>query len=115
MEETIWLAGSGGVIVALVGHGLRYPHVYDARLDHDAAVRDVYLQDFLHPGHYYENAGLDGQRAAGEAGARAAGHERYPFLVAEPDGLLDLLGALGDDDEVRYHPVFHEAVALVGA
>ena len=57
-----------GVVVALVGDLLAHPHVDDARLDHDALVRDVYLKDLAHPGEYYQDPGFHRQGPAGEAG-----------------------------------------------
>ena len=50
----------GRVVVALVRDLLGDPHVYDAGLDHDAAVRDVHLQDTPHPGKDDEDSRLDG-------------------------------------------------------
>src|SRR5215210_1388914 len=107
--------GVWGVVVALVGDLLAHPHVDDPRLDHDALVRDVHLQDLAHPGEYDKNARLDRQGPTREAGSRAAGNKGNPLLVAELDYLLDVFAALREDDEVGDDTVVHQAVALVGA
>src|SRR5215217_1440990 len=104
-----------GVVVALVGDLLAHPHVDDARLDYDALVRDVHLQNLAHPGEYDQNARLDRQGPTREAGSRAAGNKGNPLLVAELDYLLDVFAALREDDEVGDDTVVHQAVALVGA
>src|SRR5215211_590740 len=104
-----------GVVVALVGDLLAHPHVDDAWLDHDALVRDVYLQDLAHPGEHDQNARLDRQGPTREAGPRAACNKGNTLIVAELDHLLDVFACLGEDDEVGDDAVVHQAVALVGA
>src|SRR5215203_5253999 len=111
-----YLAGRvWGVVVALVGDLLAHPHVDDARFDHDALVRYVYLQDLAHPGEHDQNTGLDRQGSAREAGPRAPRDERNSLLVAELDYLLDVCAALREDDKVGDDAVVHKPVALVGA
>src|ERR687890_1597136 len=104
-----------GVVVALVGDLLAHPHVDDARLDHDALVRDVHLKNLAHPGEHDQNARLDRQGPAREAGPRAAGNKGNSLIVAELDYPLDVFAGLGEDDEVGDDAVVHQAVALVGA
>src|ERR671920_271436 len=103
------------VVVALVGDLLAHPHVDDARLDHDALVRDVHLKNLAHPGEHDQNARLDRQGPAREAGPRAAGNKGNSLIVAELDYPLDVFAGLGEDDEVGDDAVVHQAVALVGA
>src|SRR5918992_704969 len=67
------------------------------------------------PPEYEGHPRLDRQRTAGEAGAGAAGDERYTLFIAGLHYPLDVLGRLRQDDEVRDDPVVHEAVALIGA
>src|SRR5215212_951549 len=104
--------GVGDVQVALVGYLLGNVEVYYARLDDDPLVRDIYLQNPTHPGEHDEHPRLDRQGPAREPGPRASRYERYSLLVTEPDDLLDLLGALGQNDQVRADPVVHKSIAL---
>src|SRR5215212_2991863 len=81
--------GVGDVQVALVGYLLGNVEVYYPRLDRQGPAR--------------------------EPGPRAPRHERYSLLVTEPNDLLDLLGTLGQNDQVRDDPVVHESIALIGS
>ena len=80
-----------------------------------AAVDRVDLQDPLEPGQGDHDAVRDGQRAARQAGARAAGDEGHPVLGADPDGGGDLRGVAGEQHQLGDDPVAGEPVALVGA
>src|SRR5215203_2688632 len=106
--------GVWGVVVALVGDLLAHPHVDDPRLDHDALVRDVHLQDLAHPGEYDQYARLDRQGPTRKAGSRAAGNKGNPLVVAELDYFLDVFAALRKDNEVGDDAVVQQAVALIG-
>ena len=110
------LAGRVGRVVEPVrGGGLGDLEVVDAGLEHRAPVLDVDLEDAAQLLHRDHDAVGDGHRAAREAGARAARHERHPVLRAEPDRARDLLGVAGEHDERRHLPEPGEAVALVAA
>ena len=104
----------GRVVVAVRRRRPGHVEVDHARLDDGPLVVAAYLQDRPHPGGDHEHPVGVGQRAAGQAGARAAGHERQSLLGAGPHDGGELLGALRDDDQRRRHLVVGQAVALVG-
>ena len=67
----------------------------DARLQGDAAIFVIDLEDAAHPPHADQDAVGARQRAAGERGARAARHDRHARLggIAQNGG--NLFGVLG--------------------
>ncbi len=89
--------------------------VRHARLDADAAVLEVDLQDPLHPREDDQHAVLDRQRAAREARARPAGDPRHLDARAGGDDLPHLLGGAGQHGRGRRDVVLQQAVRLVGA
>ena len=67
------------------------------------------------PGQHQQDAVGHGQRAAGQAGARAAGDERHAGRGAEPHRVHDVLPALGQHHDRRRDPEVGQPVALVRA
>ena len=85
-------AGIGRVEVARVPHGPRDLDVGHARLHDDDAVREVHLEDAVHPGHHDDQAADDRQRPAGDPGAGAPGHHRDPVPRRDPEHPGHLFG-----------------------
>ena len=103
------------VVEAFGGDNFRHLEVRDARLDDDALVVEIDVQHTVHARERDDDALGDGQRAAGEAGARAARHERDPVRRARANDGLHLLRRLGQADEPRDHAPPRQPVALVRA
>ena len=89
--------------------------VDDAGLDDDAVVGEVDFEDAVHAREADDDAVFDGERAAAQAGAGAAGDEGDAFAMAEADDGLDLFGGGGEDDGEGHDAEIGEAVAFVGA
>ena len=104
----------GRVEEAVGRDGLADVEVRHAGLDDDALRREVDLENPLHPGERDDDAVGDRERAAGEAGAGAAGDERYALAGADPDDPLHLCRRAGEDDELRHRAPAREPVAVVG-
>jgi hypothetical protein len=110
------LAGRvGGVVEAVRGHLLGDLQVEHPRLDHRPLVVQVDLEDAAHAGEHDQHTVRHGQGPAGQAGARPAGHERHPGLVAGPHRLPGLGGRLGEHHHAGDDPEVGQAVAFVGA
>ena len=73
---------------ALLAHDRLEVVVDDARLDDADEVVGVDLDDLVHPRQVEDEAAVDGVRAAGQAGARAARHDRHAEVGADADRLL---------------------------
>jgi aconitate hydratase len=84
------------------------------RLDADAAVVEVDLEDALHPGEHEQHAVLDGQRAAAQPRAGPACDPGDVLARARAHDRLDLLGRRGQDGGGRRRVVLEQAVGLVG-
>src|SRR5712692_6771058 len=106
--------GVGCVVPAAVGDGLRHVEVGDARLDDDAAARQVDVEDLVHARDGDDDALGDGHRPAGEPRPRAACDERNAVPVAGAEHRLHLVGRLREDDERRDDAISGQPVALVG-
>ena len=101
-------------VVEAVGRDrARDVEVRDAGLDDDLPALDVDLEDARQARERDDDPFGHRQRAAGETGAGAAGDERDPLLVAQPDDRLHLRGAARERDESRDDAVTGQAVALV--
>ena len=85
-----------------------------ARLDHDARVGEIDIEDAVEPTQADHDPARDWQRAAAQAGARAARHERNPLAVADAYDALDFGGRGGQHDGGGQYPKVGQAVALVG-
>src|SRR5262249_49169635 len=95
------LAGRvGGEVVAVRLDVVGEPEVDHARLDDGVAVAVIDLQNASHARQGDQHAAADGQAAAREAGAGAAGQEGDVQLVAGAHHLHHLLGAGGEDDHL---------------
>ena len=81
---------------------------------HRAPVDRVDLQHPLEPRERDHHAVGHRERAPGEPGARAAGHERHLVLGADPHRGGHLGGVAGEQHQLGTHPVAGEPVALVG-
>src|SRR5205814_5368246 len=66
-------------------HGLREREVDESGLDGRTPVWQVHLEDSVHPVEPDHHAARRGHGAADEPGARAAWHDGYERLAAEPD------------------------------
>ncbi len=95
--------------------GLAHRQVGDAGLDHGPPAHRVDLQDFPHPGHHDQDAAGVRQRAAGQPGAAAAGHERHPGPRARGHDRRRFLGRTRQHHQRGHAAVRGEPVALVGA
>ena len=89
--------------------------VRDAGLDDDPLRGEVDLEDPVHPRERDDDSLRNGQRAAGQPGAGAAGDERHAFAGADADDALHLGGRAGEDDELRHRAPAREPVAVVDA
>ena len=69
---------------------LRDLEVGDAGLNDRSQVRDIDVENPVHPGEADDDAVLDGQRTSREASPMPASHERHPFTTAQFDDLLHL-------------------------
>ena len=78
------------VVVTERRHLTRDLEVGDAGLDGDALVRDVDVQDPIEARQRDHDAARHRQRAAGQAGAVSARHERHPVARAQLDDRLNL-------------------------
>ena len=103
----------GRVVVAVRRRRLAHLQVDDAGVEDRALVGRVDLADGAHLRQHDQHAVGVRQRAAGQPGARAAGDERHPGVVAGPHRRGDLPGAAGEDHDRGRHLVVREAVALV--
>ncbi|MCY1299468.1 hypothetical protein D9M70_489960 [compost metagenome] len=104
----------GGVVQAVGRRRLGDGQVAHARLDAGKAAGGVHLDDPVEARHHQQDAFLQRQGAAGQAGAGAARHHRHLAGMAQPEQRLDLLDALGQHHQQRHGAVGGEAVALVG-
>ena len=82
----------------MLGDGLLERGVDDARLHDGTEVLGVDLDDLVHAGQGDRQAAFDAARAAGQAGARTAGHDRDPELGGELHQPAHLFGAAGQGD-----------------
>src|SRR2546421_537634 len=102
--------------IEVVGRdGLGHAQVEHTRLHHDPGIRNVDVQNAIHPRQADHDAVRDRQGTAGEPRARAAGDEGNAPLVADADDGLNLLRRGGQHDGGRDHAKIREAVALIGA
>ncbi len=92
-------------------HGLVELCVDDARLHTRPPVLIVDPEDAVQA-RELDDHGTVRQRPAGEPGAGAARHERDPGAVQQRDNLLNLLGAVDEDDGSGRRPVGSERVGL---
>ena len=95
--------------------GLAHRQVGHAGLHHGAPAHRVDLDDGTHPGHHDQHAVPVRQRAAGQAGAAAAGHERHPRPGALGHDRGHLGRRTGQHHQRGHAPVRGQPVALVGA
>ena len=84
--------GIGGVEIALREDAGGDVEIDDAGLDDDAGVGEIDFEDAVHAREADDDAVFDGERAAAEAGAGAAGDEGNFFAMAEADDGLDFGG-----------------------
>ena len=82
----------------MAGGGLAEVEVDDAGLDEGGAGVGVDLEDAAHAVHGEEDAALDGECAATEAGAGAAGGDGEAVPAGEAEGGDDVFGAGGEGD-----------------
>src|SRR5256886_6345363 len=102
--------------IEVVGRdGLGHTQVEHTRLHHDPGVRDVDVQDAIHPRQADHDAVRDRQGTAGEPRARAARDEGNARFVADANDGLNLLRRGGQHDGGWDHAEIREAVALIGA
>ncbi len=94
--------------------GLRHRQVRHAGLDDRAPRHRVDLKHAPHPRHHDQHALGVRHRAAGQAGAAAARHERHAGPRADPHDGGDLGRGLGQHDERGHGAVRGQPVALVG-
>jgi hypothetical protein len=85
-----------------------------AGLDGDAGVGEIDFEDAIHAGEADDDAIFDGERAAAEAGAGAAGYEGDVFAMAEAEEGLDFGGGIGEEYGARHGAEIGEGVAFVG-
>jgi hypothetical protein len=93
---------------------LRHRDVGHARLDENAAIGDVHLEDAAKPRQPDQHALLDRQRAAGEAGPGAARDPRHLLLVAGAHDPGDLVRRARQHDGHRARRVLEQPVRLIG-
>ena len=105
----------GCVVQPVRRRRLRDRQVRDAGLDDRSPVDRIELQDPVQARQADHHTVRDGQRAAGEAGARPACDERHLVLVAHPYRRRHLVGVTGEQYEVGDDAVAGEPVALVRA
>ena len=86
-----------------------------AGLDHHAPIGQLDLEHAAHAAEHDQHALGHRQRAAGQAGARAARHERHVRRVAGAHDVPNRLGARGQHDDARRDRVLQQAVGLVRA
>ena len=106
--------GVGGEEVAALPRRVAEPQIDEAGLHRRAAVRDVHLEDAVHPRHGDHDATLGSHGAADEPRARAAGDDGHVGPATEADHGRRLLGGFGEHDDVRDPLVEGVHVALVG-
>lgn len=82
------------------GAGVLQREIDDAGLQDGDAVARVDLDDSVHLREGDDDAALDGDCAASEAGAGAAGDDGDAVGVGEDDSGGDLIGGGGEDDSV---------------
>ena len=90
--------GIGGVEIALREDAGGDVEIDDAGLDDDAGVGEIDFEDAVHAREADDDAVFDGERAAAEAGAGAAGDEGSFFAMAEAENGLDFGGGVGEED-----------------
>jgi hypothetical protein len=105
----------GGVEEILLFHGARHAQVRAPRLHADEAVVVIHLEHPVQPRDADDHAVRRRQRTARERGARAAGHHRHAFVVADLQDGRDLRRAGGQDHGERRATIGGQRVALVGA
>ena len=89
----------------MLGGALADVDVDHAWLDDGEAVDRVDFDDPVHARGDEEDATLDGDRAAAEAGPRAAGDEGDAVVVGQADDARHLVGGRGKDDGLGKLPV----------
>ncbi len=86
----------------------------DAGLDDDVGVGEIDFEDAIHAREADDEAVFDGERAAAEAGAGAAGYEGNFFAMAEAEDGLDFSGGVGEKNGAGHGAEIGEGVAFVG-
>lgn len=86
----------------------------DTGFDDDAGVGDVNFEDAIHAGEADDDAVIDRERTAAEAGAGTASDERNVFAMAEAEDGLDLVAGGGEEDGGWEDAEVGEGVAFVG-
>ena len=105
--------GIGRVVEPVASDGVGHPQVHDARLRDEAPVADVDRLDADQAARADHDRRADRQRAAGEAGAGAARHERDPLLGEHAHHRRDLGRGARQHDELGRGALEGVAVALV--
>ena len=80
------------------------PGLDDPRLDDDGQIRQIHLDDPVHPREVEDDPAPDRHRPAGEARPRAPGRHRNAFGGGQADDVGDLRGGEGADYVVRGPP-----------
>ena len=106
--------GVGREVVAVLARGLAQPEVDQARLHDGAPVREVQLEDAVHPVHRDHHAAGGRHRAPDEARARSARDHGHLLAPAQPHDLRGLLGRLGKHHHVGLALVEGVHVGFVG-
>ena len=104
----------GCVVVAERCDLTRDLEVGHARLDCHPLIRDIDAQNAIEPRQRDHHAARDGQRAAGQSGAVAAGDERHLLARAQSHDGLYLGGRRGQYDGRGHRAQVRQRVALVG-
>jgi hypothetical protein len=87
--------------------------VHHSGLDPGPPVRDIQLQDPVHPRRPHDHRPLHRQGSPAEPGARSPRDERKLRVGQDPDHRLELPGRGREDDRPGGMPVLGEAVRLV--
>ncbi len=101
------------IVEALRAHRPREVEVHQSRLHHRDLVLVVHLEHAVHPHERDDETALGRQAAAGEPGARAAGHERDALPAGDLDQGRHLLRAPREHHEVGEGAEEGEPVGLV--
>lgn len=102
------------VVQTMRGSGLGDRQVAHARLDPGETTQRIDLEDPPETRHHQQHAVLQRQRAAGQAGAGTARHDRHLQPMAEGEQALNLFDAFRQCHQQRRAAIRRESVALVG-
>src|SRR5262249_46320328 len=102
----------GRVEKPVLGDRLRDFQIDDAGLDDGDAIFEIDFEDAVEARERQDDAAFGRHRAAGEAGSRAARHDRHAGFARGAHDRRDFRPACGDDDDLR-HRLEDRAVLLV--